>query len=85
MARRDQQPRRQREIVRGSLNIDGQGRRSVNNSIQKENILDVSDLTEWPVGRALVLASQCRAQIDRTMPWTRETASGARHHPAKAA
>ena len=23
-----------------------------------------------PVGRALVLASQCRAQIDRTMPWT---------------
>lgn len=60
----------QREIVRGSLNIDGQGRRSVNNSIQKENILDVSDLAEWPVGRALVLASQCRAQIDRTMPWT---------------
>ena len=60
----------QREIVRGSLNIDGQGRRSVNNSIQKENILDVSDLAEWPVGRALVLASQCRAQIDRTMLWT---------------
>lgn len=56
--------------MRGSLNIDGQGRRSVNNSIQKENILDVSDLAEWPVGRALVLASQCRAQIDRTMPWT---------------
>lgn len=42
----------------------------MNNSIQKENILDVSDLAEWPVGRALVLASQCRAQIDRTMPWT---------------
>ncbi|OZG59886.1 type IV secretion system protein VirD4 [Bifidobacterium lemurum] len=60
----------QREIVRGSLNIDGTGRRSVNNSIQKENILDVSDLAEWPVGRALILASQCRAQIDRTMPWT---------------
>lgn len=60
----------QREIVRGSLNVDGRGRRSVNNSIQRENILDVSDLAEWPVGRALVLASQCRAQIDRTMPWT---------------
>ena len=40
----------QREIVRGSLNIDGRGRRSVNNSIQKENIPDVSDLAEWPVG-----------------------------------
>jgi hypothetical protein len=60
----------QREIVRGSLNVDGRGRRSVNNSIQRENILDVSDLAEWPIGRALVLASQCRAQIDRTMPWT---------------
>ena len=60
----------QREIVRGSLNIDGQGRRSVNNSIQKENILDVSDLTEWPVGRALLLASQSRAQIVKTLPWT---------------
>lgn len=60
----------QREIVRGSLNVDGRGRRSVNNSIQRENILDVSDLAEWPIGRTLVLASQCRAQIDRTMPWT---------------
>ena len=60
----------QREIVRGSVNIDGTGRRSVNNSIQKENILDVSDLTEWPVGRALLLASQSRAQIVKTLPWT---------------
>lgn len=60
----------QREIVRGSVNIDGNGRRSVNNSIQKENILDVSDLTEWPVGRALLLASQSRAQIVKTLPWT---------------
>ena len=51
-------------------NIDGTGRRSVNNSIQKENILDVSDLTEWPVGRALLLASQSRAQIVKTLPWT---------------
>ena len=60
----------QREIVRGSVNIDGTGRRSVINSIQKENILDVSDLTEWPVGRALLLASQSRAQIVKTLPWT---------------
>ena len=52
------------------VNIDGTGRRSVNNSIQKENILDVSDLTEWPVGRALLLASQSRAQIVKTLPWT---------------
>ena len=44
----------QREIVRGSLNIDGQGRRSVNNSIQKENILDVSDLAEWPDRKSVV-------------------------------
>lgn len=42
----------------------------MNNSIQKENILDVSDLTEWPVGRALLLASQSRAQIVKTLPWT---------------
>lgn len=60
----------QREIVRGSVNVDGRGSRSVNRSIQRENILDVSDLAEWPVGRALVLASQCRAQIARTVPWT---------------
>lgn len=60
----------QREIVRGSLNIDHTGRRSINDSIQKEQILDVSDLAEWPVGRALLLASQCRAQIVRTVPWT---------------
>ena len=52
------------------VNIDGTGRRSVNNSIQKENILDVSDLTEWPVGHALLLASQSRAQIVKTLPWT---------------
>ena len=45
----------QREIVRGSLNVDGRGRRSVNNSIQRENILDVSDLAEWPRGRALAM------------------------------
>ncbi|ATU20607.1 type IV secretory system conjugative DNA transfer family protein [Bifidobacterium choerinum] len=60
----------QRDIVRGSVNVDSRGSRSVNRSIQRENILDVSDLAEWPVGRALVLASQCRAQIARTVPWT---------------
>lgn len=60
----------QREVVRGSVNVDTEGRRSINRSIQRESILDVSDLAEWPVGRALVLASQCRAQIVRTVPWT---------------
>lgn len=64
----------QREIVRGNLSIDARGKRSISKSIQKENILDVADLTEWPVGRALILASQCRAQIDRTMPWTENRA-----------
>lgn len=60
----------QREIVRGSVSVDAHGSRNVNRSIQRENILDVSDLAEWPVGRALILASQCRAQIARTVPWT---------------
>ena len=27
-------------------------------------------LPEWPVGRALLLASQSRAQIVKTLPWT---------------
>ena len=60
----------QREIVRGSVSIDATGKRSVNNSIQKESILDVADLAEWPIGRALLLASQSRAQIVVTLPWT---------------
>lgn len=60
----------QRDVMRGSVNVDARGNRSVNNSVQRETILDVADLAEWPVGRALVLASQCRAQINRTIPWT---------------
>ncbi|MCI1644384.1 MAG: TraM recognition domain-containing protein [Bifidobacterium crudilactis] len=60
----------QREIVRSNLSIDHQGKRSTSRSIQKESILDVADLAEWPIGRALVLASQSRAQIVVTLPWT---------------
>lgn len=59
-----------RDVVRSNLSIDGSGRRSVSKSIQRETILNIADLAEWPVGRALVLASQSRAQIVRTMPWT---------------
>lgn len=60
----------QRDVVRSNLSIDGRGQRSVSRSIQRETILDVADLAEWPIGRALVLASQSRAQIAQTMPWT---------------
>ncbi|RBP97867.1 type IV secretion system protein VirD4 [Bifidobacterium aemilianum] len=60
----------QRELVRGNVTIDGKGHRSVNNTIQSEDILPVSRLAEWPVGRALVLGSQARAQIVSTIPWT---------------
>jgi len=76
----------QREIVRGSVNIDGTGRRSVNNSIQKENILDVSDLTEWPVGRALLLASADRQDpaMDGQQAMGRRPGAGQGESPRRA-
>jgi hypothetical protein len=59
----------QREIVRSNVQTDHRGDRSVSRSVQQEDILPVSRLAEWPVGRALLLASQARAQVVRTMPW----------------
>ncbi|MDN6683338.1 MAG: TraG/TraD/VirD4 family protein, partial [Bifidobacterium crudilactis] len=62
----------QREVVRSNVQTDHRGARSVSRSVQSEEILPVSRLAEWPVGRALVLASQARAQVVRTMPWNRD-------------
>ena len=60
----------QRDVVRSNVTIDGRGSRTVNRSVQQEDIMPVSRLAEWPIGRALVLASQSRAQIVATLPWT---------------
>lgn len=57
------------EVVRANTSISEHGRRNVSRSIQWEDILPASRLAEWPVGRALILASQARAQIVRTQPW----------------
>ncbi|WP_291531204.1 type IV secretory system conjugative DNA transfer family protein [Bifidobacterium sp. UBA4282] len=59
----------QRDVVRSNVTVDARGSRSVNRTIQQEDILSVSRLAEWPIGRALVLASQSRAQIVATLPW----------------
>lgn len=59
------------DVVRSNVSVDGQGRRSVSRSIQQEDIMTVQRLAEWPVGRALVLASQARAQVVETTPWTK--------------
>lgn len=60
----------QRDVVRSNVTVDGRGSRTVNRTIQQEDIMPVSRLAEWPIGRALVLASQSRAQIVATLPWT---------------
>lgn len=59
-----------RDVLRNNVSMDERGRRNISRSVQKETILEVSQLAEWPVGRALVLASQSRAQIVKTLPWT---------------
>ncbi len=58
------------ELLRSSLSDTAGGKRSVQRSVQSDDILTVSRLAEWPVGRALVQASQCRSQIVDTRPWT---------------
>ncbi len=60
----------QRDVVRSNVTVDGRGSRTVNRTVQQEDIMPVSRLAEWPIGRALVLASQSRAQIVATLPWT---------------
>ncbi|WP_125778255.1 type IV secretory system conjugative DNA transfer family protein [Antribacter gilvus] len=47
----------------------GRGGRSVNRQTTRRRIFDVSELTELPKGRALVLAGGNRATIVRTQPW----------------
>lgn len=45
------------------------GQRTVSQQLQRERILDISDLAAMPKGRALVLASGSRPTLVRTMPW----------------
>ncbi|MCI1674248.1 MAG: TraM recognition domain-containing protein [Bifidobacterium tibiigranuli] len=59
-----------RDVVRSNVSVDQRGARNISRSMQSEDILPVSSLSEWPVGRALVLASQSRSQVVRTIPWT---------------
>lgn len=47
----------------------GRGSRNVSHQIQRDRILDVSDLASMPRGRALVLASGSRPTLIRTQPW----------------
>lgn len=58
------------ELMRSSLSDTAGGKRNISRSVQTDDILSVARLAEWPVGRALVQASQCRAQIVDTRPWT---------------
>lgn len=47
----------------------GRGQRSVNEQLNRERILDVSDLMAMPKGRAVVLASGARPALVTTQPW----------------
>ncbi len=44
---------------------------SVSTQLTRERIMDVSDLSSLPRGRAVVLASGCRPTLIRTVPWMR--------------
>lgn len=45
------------------------GSRSVSTSTEKEDIFEVSDLSAWPKGRALVFSSGNRPTITKLRPW----------------
>ncbi|MCX4509315.1 TraM recognition domain-containing protein [Streptomyces sp. NBC_01619] len=45
------------------------GNRTVNESVRRERVLQVSDLGSMPPGRALVLASGTRPVLVETIPW----------------
>lgn len=47
----------------------GRGQHSVNEQLNRERILDVSDLMAMPKGRAVVLASGARPALVTTQPW----------------
>lgn len=57
-----------KEIVRSSTST-GRGQRSTSRSTQRERILDVSEISEMPGGRALMFASGSRAILVRLVPW----------------
>lgn len=48
-----------------------QGRRTHSSQLQRERILDVSDLAALPKGRAIVFASGSRPTLIETQPWMR--------------
>ncbi|GAA3117202.1 type IV secretory pathway TraG/TraD family ATPase VirD4 [Kribbella aluminosa] len=56
------------ERLRGSTSTNKDGT-SVSRSLQREQILDVSDLAALPAGRAIVFSSGSRATLIRTIPW----------------
>lgn len=47
----------------------GKGERSHSSQVQRHNIMEVSDLTSMPAGRAVVFASGTPATMVRTVPW----------------
>ncbi|MGL5828703.1 MAG: type IV secretory system conjugative DNA transfer family protein, partial [Angustibacter sp.] len=47
----------------------GKGQRSVSEQLNRQRILDVSDLASMPKGRAMVFASGSRPTLIRTQPW----------------
>lgn len=56
------------EVVRTSTSV-GKGQRSTSRSTQREKILEVSEISELPSGRALLFTSGSRAILLRLMPW----------------
>lgn len=48
---------------------DSHNQKSVSQQVQRERILDVSDLAALPKGRAVVFASGSRPTLIRTVPW----------------
>lgn len=57
---------RERRITTSST---GRGGRSVSDHVQKERIMDVSDLAALPRGRAIVISAGNRPALVRTVPW----------------
>jgi type IV secretory pathway TraG/TraD family ATPase VirD4 len=57
-----------RELLRSSTSTSKEGT-SVSRSLQREQILDVSELAALPAGRAIVLSSGSRPTLVRAIPW----------------
>lgn len=56
------------ELVRTSTSVS-KGQRSTSRSTQRERILEVSEISELPSGRALLFTSGSRAILLRLVPW----------------